>query len=216
MKILSESIPMSHPQEVLDSKPNSSLPGAVPAASDTYATLTSVVTDSYDKQELNIIFDSLLQKWPDSVAFSDPSAEVCLLPRVLCSLCSFILFEKQLSSFCAFQALHYSSNPFPEHQSSPVYSGSYTGSPPESFRNEFQFSLGAPMASPYKCNEVPTVYLNKGQFYPITLHGVDSSVCLNVTKVKVSLGAWANGKRLHLFLPQLYLQRSPVASVLCV
>lgn len=89
MKILSESIPMSHPQEVLCSKPNTLLPSTVPATSDTYATLTSVVTDSYDKQELNIIFDSLLQKWPDTVAFSDPSAEVRLVPRVLCSLWSF-------------------------------------------------------------------------------------------------------------------------------
>lgn len=87
--------------------------------------------------------------------------------------------------FCAFQTLPYS-DPFPEEQSSPVYSGSYTGSPPERFRNEFQFSLGAPLASPYKSNELPMVYLNKGQFYPITLHGVDSSVCLNATKVKVS------------------------------
>lgn len=43
------------------------------------------------------------------------------------------------------------------------------------------------MASNYKSSEVPMVYLNKGQFYPITLHGVESSVCLNVTKVKVSL-----------------------------
>lgn len=84
-----------------------------------------------------------------------------------------------------FQTLPYS-DPFPEEQSSPVYSGSYTGSPPERFRNEFQFSLGAPLASPYKSNELPMVYLNKGQFYPITLHGVDSSVCLNATKVKVS------------------------------
>ncbi|TWW71997.1 grainyhead-like protein 3 homolog [Takifugu flavidus] len=160
MKILSENIPMSHSQEVLGSKLHTSLPSTVPATSDTYATLTSVVTDSYDKQELNIIFDSLLQKWPDTGAFSDPNSEV----------------------------LSYS-NPFPEHQSSPVYSGSYSGSPPESFRNEFQFSLGAPMASPYKSNEVPMVYLNKGQFYPITLHGVDSSVCLNVTKVKTVIMA---------------------------
>lgn len=41
------------------------------------------------------------------------------------------------------------------------------------------------MASPYKSNEVPMVYLNKGQFYPITLHGMDASVCLSVGKVKV-------------------------------
>lgn len=216
MKILSETIPMSHPQEVLGSKPNTSLPSAIPASSDTYATLTSVVTDSYDKQELNIIFDSLLQKWPDTVAFSDPSAEVCCCAT--CFVFSFVIrwsfFDKQRSSFGAFQALPYS-NPFPEHQPSPVYSGSYTGSPPESFRNDFQFSLGAPMASPYKSSEVPMVYLNKGQFYPITLHGVDSSMCPNVTKVKVSLEAWVTGRRFHLFFPQLYLQRSPVASILC-
>lgn len=88
MKIISDSMPMS--QEVLGSKPNTLLPNAVPATSDTYATLTSVVTDNYDKQEFNIIFDSLLQKWPDTVAFPDPSAEVCLVPRVLCSLWSFL------------------------------------------------------------------------------------------------------------------------------
>lgn len=88
---------------------------------------------------------------------------------------------------CTFQTLPYN-DPFPEEQSSPVYSGSYTGSPPERFRNEFQFSLGAPLASPYKSNELPMVYLNKGQFYPITLHGVDNNVGLNATKVKVSQG----------------------------
>lgn len=71
------------------------------------------------------------------------------------------------------------------------------------------------MASPYKSSEVPMVYLNKGQFYPITLHAVDSSMCLNVTKVKVSLEAWVTAGRFHLFFPQLYLQRSPVASILC-
>lgn len=70
MKILSE----SHPQEVLVSKQNSSM--TIPTTSDSYATLTSVVADNYDKQELNIIFDSLLQKWPESAAFPDPSTEV--------------------------------------------------------------------------------------------------------------------------------------------
>lgn len=86
MKILSESVPMSHPQEVLGSKPNTSLPSTVPATSDTYATLTSVVSDSYDKQELNIIFDSLLQKWPDTGTFSDPNVEVCLVACFLFSV----------------------------------------------------------------------------------------------------------------------------------
>lgn len=75
MKILSETVPLSHPHEVLGSKPHTSLPIAVPTASDTYTTLTSVVSDTYDKQDLNIIFDSLL-KWPESGAFADPNPEV--------------------------------------------------------------------------------------------------------------------------------------------
>lgn len=190
MKIFSESVLLNHPQEVLGSKANSSLPISVPTTSDTFATLTSVVADTYDKQELNTIFDSLLQKWPESGAFPDPGTEVHLIARSLCiqaSLClSFflLLLTIVLVSFHPFQTLHYS-NPFPEDQSSPVYSGSYTGSPPERFKSDFQFSLGAPLASTYKSSELPMVYLNKGQFYPITLHGVDSSVCLNATKVKV-------------------------------
>ncbi|XP_068582600.1 grainyhead-like protein 3 homolog [Cebidichthys violaceus] len=160
MKILSESVPLSHSQEVLGSKQNASLPVSA-AASDTYATLTSVVADTYDKQELNIIFDSLL-----TGSFPDHSSET--LPY---------------------------SDPFPEDQSSPVYSGSYTGSPPERFRNEFQFALGAPLASSYKSSELPMVYLNKGQFYPITLQGVDSSACLTATKVKtVVMAVFENDK----------------------
>ncbi|XP_034432308.1 grainyhead-like protein 3 homolog [Hippoglossus hippoglossus] len=167
MKLLSENIPISHPQEILGSKLHTSLPISVPTTSDTYTTLTSVVADTYDKQELNIIFDSLLQKWPETGAFPDHSSE----------------------------ALPYS-DPFPEDTSSPVYSGSYTSSPqPERFRNEFQFSLGAPSASGYKSNELPMVYLNKGQFYPITLQGVDSSACLTSTKVKtVVMAVFENDK----------------------
>ncbi|XP_054470392.1 grainyhead-like protein 3 homolog [Anoplopoma fimbria] len=161
MKILSESVPLSHHQDVLGSKQNISLPISGPTTSDTYATLTSVVADNYDKQELNIIFDSLL-----TGTFPDPSTET--LPY---------------------------SDPFPEDQSSPVYTGSYTGSPPERFRNEFQFSLGAPLASSYKSSELPMVYLNKGQFYPITLQGVDSSACLTATKVKtVVMAVFENDK----------------------
>ncbi|XP_069576535.1 grainyhead-like protein 3 homolog [Brachyistius frenatus] len=160
------SIPTSHPQEILGSKQNSSLPTSVPNTSDTYATLTSVVADTYDKQDLNNIFDSLLQKWPENGAFPDPNAET--LPY---------------------------SDPFPENHSSPVYSGSYTNSPADRFRSDFQFSLGAPVASPYKSSELPLVYLNKGQFYPITLQGVDSSACLKATKVKtVVMAVFENDK----------------------
>ncbi|XP_041827061.1 grainyhead-like protein 3 homolog [Melanotaenia boesemani] len=157
MKILSESVPASHPQEVLGSKHITSLP--ISTSSDTFATLTSVVADTYDKQELHNIFDSLLQKWPETPAFPDPT-----------------------------ETLPYS-DPFPENHASPVYSGSYTSSPPERFRNEFQFTIGAPAASSHKSSELPMVYMNKGQFYPITLQGVDSSACLTATKVKTMVMA---------------------------
>ncbi|XP_028252188.1 grainyhead-like protein 3 homolog isoform X2 [Parambassis ranga] len=166
MKILSESIQITHPQEVLGSKLNASIPNSLPNISDTYATLTNVGADAYEKQELNNIFDSILsQKWLETSTFSDPSTET--LPY---------------------------SDPFPENNSSPVYSGSYTSSPQERFRSEFQFSLGAPAASSYKSSEIPMVYLNKGQFYPITLQGVDSSACTS-TKVKsVVMAVFENDK----------------------
>lgn len=61
------------------------------------------------------------------------------------------------------------------------------------------------MASPYKSNEVPMVYLNKGQFYPITLHGMDSGVCLNVSKVKVYILLCIIMEMFGL-MPQLHLQ----------
>lgn len=53
-------------------------------------------------------------------------------------------------------------------------------------RNDFQFVLGAPQASQHKTTEMPMVYLNKGQFYPITLQGVDSTAGVSCSKVKVS------------------------------
>ncbi|XP_061897489.1 grainyhead-like protein 3 homolog [Entelurus aequoreus] len=161
MKILSESAPANYSLEVLGSKQNPSLP---PSA-DTYATLTSVAADT-DKQDLNIIFDSILQKWPEPGAFPDPNAET----------------------------LNYNSG-YAEDHSSPVYSGSYAGSPPERYRSELQFSLGAPAASSYKSSQLPMVYLNKGQFYPITLQGVDSSACITTTKVKtVVMAVFENDK----------------------
>ncbi|KAG7224152.1 hypothetical protein INR49_019887 [Caranx melampygus] len=159
MKILSESIPTSHAQEVLGSKQQTSMPLSV--ATDTYTTLTSVVTEPYDKQELNNIFEML-----QTSTFPDPSNET--LPY---------------------------SDPFPDNHSSPDYSGSYTASPAERFRSEFQFSLGAPPASPYKSSELPMVYLNKGQFYPITLQGVDSCAGITATKVKtVVMAVFENDK----------------------
>lgn len=53
-------------------------------------------------------------------------------------------------------------------------------------RNDFQFVLGSPQASHHKTTDIPMVYLNKGQFYPITLQGVDSTAGVSCSKVKVS------------------------------
>ncbi|KAM4540795.1 grainyhead-like protein 3 homolog [Fundulus diaphanus] len=165
MKILSELVPTSHPQEIMGLKQISSLPVSAPSSTDTYTHLNTVVADTYDKQELSNIFD-LMQKWPDTSAFSDPSAEN--LPY---------------------------SDPFPEAHSSPVYSASYASSSPERPRSDFQFTLGSPAASLHKSSELPMVYLNKSQFYPITLHGVDSSACLTATKVKtVVMAVFENDK----------------------
>ncbi|XP_056152213.1 grainyhead-like protein 3 homolog [Lampris incognitus] len=177
MKMICDNIPNSHPQEVLASsictstKPNASLSITVPPTSDTYATLTTA-SDSYEKQDLNI-FDSLLQKWPvEGGGFPEASAEALSGCQVLPSY----------------------SDPFSGDQSSPIYSD-YSSSPPERYRSDFQFTLGAPMASPYKSSELPMVYLNKGQFYPITLQGVDSTAGLTASKVKtVVMAVFENEK----------------------
>uniref|UniRef100_A0A3P8TKU5 Grainyhead-like transcription factor 3 n=1 Tax=Amphiprion percula TaxID=161767 RepID=A0A3P8TKU5_AMPPE len=112
-------------------------------------------------------------------------ATLTSLSLVSCVVSLFLLPLLNHILVCHYQTLPYS-DPFSENHSSPVYSGSYTSSPAERLRSDFQFSLGAPAASPYKSSELPMVYLNKGQFYPITLQGVDSSACLTATKVKVS------------------------------
>ncbi|KAK2878731.1 hypothetical protein QQF64_011146 [Cirrhinus molitorella] len=80
-------------------------------------------------------------------------------------------------------------------QTSPVYSESYSNSPPDRYRNDFQFVLGAPQASQHKTTEIPMVYLNKGQFYPITLQGVDSTAGVSCSKVKtVIMAVFENDK----------------------
>ncbi|XP_050989121.1 grainyhead-like protein 3 homolog [Labeo rohita] len=80
-------------------------------------------------------------------------------------------------------------------QTSPVYSESYSSSPPDRYRNDFQFVLGAPQASQHKTTEMPMVYLNKGQFYPITLQGVDSTAGVSCSKVKtVIMAVFENDK----------------------
>ncbi|XP_053365249.1 grainyhead-like protein 3 homolog isoform X1 [Clarias gariepinus] len=125
--------------------------------------IQAVAGDSYDKQAINSIFDSLMlnvsQKiWSSDTPYPDPSAE----------------------------PLPYNTD-FVDHPS-PDYSD-YSNSSPEKFsRNNFQFFLGAPQASQNKTTEVPMVYLNKGQFYPITLQAVDRNAGIPC-KVKVMVMA---------------------------
>ncbi|KAI4897032.1 hypothetical protein NFI96_014395 [Prochilodus magdalenae] len=125
---------------------------------------------NYEKQVINNIVESLLlttpqKPWHSETSYPDASTE----------------------------ALGYNSD-FAGHPS-PVYSDSYSNSPPERFRNDFQFLLGAPQASQNKNTEVPMVYLNKGQFYPITLQGVDSSAGVTCSKVKtVIMAVFENDK----------------------
>lgn len=151
MKLLSDNISISHSKQTL--------PG-----SDTYT------GDSYDKQVINNIFESILlsapqKPWQSDQPYTDASQE----------------------------PLAYS-NAF-VGQTSPVYSDSYSNSPPERYRNDFQFVLGSPQASQHKTTEIPMVYLNKGQFYPITLQGVDNTAGVSCSKVKtVIMAVFENDK----------------------
>ncbi|XP_052009987.1 grainyhead-like protein 3 homolog [Xyrauchen texanus] len=151
MKLLSENISLSQSKQLL--------PGT-----------DSYMGDSYDKQVINNIFDSLLltasqKSWQPDQTYSDVNPE-------------------PLAYSSAFVG-----------QTSPVYSESYSNSPPERYRNDFQFVLGAPQASQNKTTEIPVVYLNKGQFYPITLQGVDSTAGVSCSKVKtVIMAVFENDK----------------------
>ncbi|XP_012692134.1 grainyhead-like protein 3 homolog [Clupea harengus] len=160
MKLLTNNISASQSQEVLDL--NRKLSPLCPPKQTSPGPQTYIQpAESYDKQVINTIFDSLLHTaYPavtteGTVSYSD----------------SFV------------------------NQSSPVYSDSYTNSPPERFRNDFQFILGAPQASQHKTTEMPMVYLNKGQFYPISLLGMDSSAGQPMGRVKtVIMAVFENDK----------------------
>ncbi|XP_065144315.1 grainyhead-like protein 3 homolog [Paramisgurnus dabryanus] len=148
MKLLSDNISISHAKQGND----------------------SYTGDSYDKQAINNIFDSILltasqKPWQPDQPYTDPNTE-------------------SLTYNTSFVG-----------QTSPVYSDSYSNSPPERYRNDFQFLLGAPQASQHKTTEIPMVYLNKGQFYPITLQGVDSTAGVPCSKVKtVIMAVFENDK----------------------
>ncbi|KAJ8002521.1 hypothetical protein DPEC_G00159770 [Dallia pectoralis] len=73
---------------------------------------------------------------------------------------------------------------FPE-QPSPVYTDSYTNSPAETFRSDFQFVLEAPLPAQNKSSELPSVYLNRGLFYPISFLGSSTSLSCDQVKTVV-------------------------------
>ncbi|XP_062408553.1 grainyhead-like protein 3 homolog [Sardina pilchardus] len=162
MKLLTNDISATHPQEVLDlNRKLSPLCSPKQTSSTPQTYIQPTVTESYDKQVINTIFDSLLQG-----TYQENTTE---------STASY-------------------GDPF-VNQTSPCYSESYTNSPPERFGNDFQFVLGAPQASQHKTTEVPMVYLNKGQFYPVTLTGVDSSAGQPMGRVKtVIMAVFENDK----------------------
>lgn len=128
----------------------------------------SYTTDNYDKQvNLNNIFDTLLPQ-PSQKSWQSDQTFLEATPE------------------------HINHNAF-GGQTSPVYSDSYSS--PGRYRNDFQFILGAPQASQHKTTEIPMVYLNKGQFYPITLQGVDSNAGVPCSKVKtVIMAVFENDK----------------------
>lgn len=60
------------------------------------------------------------------------------------------------------------------------------------FSSDFEYLLGSPKTLLGKSGDVPMAYLNKGQFYPITLRATGADKCLNLssTKVKVSFSGF--------------------------
>ncbi|XP_060790755.1 grainyhead-like protein 3 homolog isoform X2 [Neoarius graeffei] len=152
MKLVSESICINQSQVTKQISPSNN------------SYIQAVAGDSYEKQAINNIFDSLMlntphKPWPSDTSYLDASTE----------------------------PLGYSTDFVAPP--SPDYSDSYSNSPPERYRDDFQFILGASQASQNKTTEIPMVYLNKGQFYPITLQGVDSSAGIPCNKVKTMIMA---------------------------
>ncbi|KAJ8289473.1 hypothetical protein GJAV_G00001690 [Gymnothorax javanicus] len=190
MKLLSESISTSQPQELLDL--NKKLAPLCPPKHSSAQQEDFIMpgSETYDRHTINHFFDVILspttqQKWGNEAHYMEPTPEP--LPYT---------------------------DPLLVEQTSPVYSDSYTNSPPDRYRyalqdmtnssvhcvptwNDFQFILGAPRASQHKTTDMPMVYLNKGQFYPITLQGMgaDSAAGLSSSKVKtVIMAVFENDK----------------------
>lgn len=53
--------------------------------------------------------------------------------------------------------------------------------------SDFEYTLGSPKAIHIKSGDSPMAYLNKGQFYPITLRTAGDSKCLHLSSNKVKV-----------------------------
>ncbi|XP_006019344.2 grainyhead-like protein 3 homolog isoform X1 [Alligator sinensis] len=67
-------------------------------------------------------------------------------------------------------------------QPDPPCSESY---PADSIKSDFEYTLGSPKAIHVKSGDSPMAYLNKGQFYPITLRTAGDGKCLHLSSNKV-------------------------------
>ncbi|XP_028674421.2 grainyhead-like protein 3 homolog isoform X1 [Erpetoichthys calabaricus] len=170
MKFLAENI--SSNLNGLDSvltahKPDRPCGTAFPIKQDNEDFLTPA-TETYDKNMLSSIFDSILlpqpHKWTLDSTFKGSHEHVSC------------------------------DDPFTD-QTEPAYSDSYPRSVPA--RSDFEYLLGCPRASLAKSGEIPMAYLNKGQFYPIFLKatGGNKGLGLSSTKVKtVVMAVFENEK----------------------
>ncbi|XP_074832340.1 grainyhead-like protein 3 homolog [Carettochelys insculpta] len=59
------------------------------------------------------------------------------------------------------------------------------GYPTDGTKSDFEYTLGSPKAIHIKSGDSPMAYLNKGQFYPITLRTAGDGKCLHLSSNKV-------------------------------
>ena len=74
----------------------------------------------------------------------------------------------------------------------PFSLGAQPHCPPPPLHSDFEYTLGSPKAIHIKSGESPMAYLNKGQFYPVTLRtpAGGKGLALSSNKVKVRWLPW--------------------------
>uniref|UniRef100_A0A8D2NEI7 Grh/CP2 DB domain-containing protein n=1 Tax=Zonotrichia albicollis TaxID=44394 RepID=A0A8D2NEI7_ZONAL len=115
--------------------------------------------DVYDSSSLNSLFESLPMA-PAQQRWQPDSLTLGLFARLQTLLFSDIL------------------KPQPEAPCPESY-------PSDGVKSDFEYTLGSPKAIHIKSGDSPMAYLNKGQFYPITLRTAGDSKCLHLSSNKV-------------------------------